>query len=68
MDNTPTQGAVPRNLVLDPTGKFLLAENSDTGTVVVFRIDQSSGKLTPTGQTAEVPQPVSGRFVALKGK
>jgi len=43
-------------------GRFLIAANQDTGNLVVFRIDQESGRLTRTGVTAKVPSPVCVRF------
>ena len=58
-----TGGKEPRNFNLDPTGNFLLAENQKSDTIVVFRIDQESGKLTPTGQVVQVPTPVCIRFL-----
>ncbi|MEK9137958.1 MAG: beta-propeller fold lactonase family protein, partial [Bacteroidota bacterium] len=32
--------------------------NQSTDTIVTFRIDQQTGKLTSTGHVAEVPTPV----------
>jgi 6-phosphogluconolactonase len=58
VDWTPTEGRTPRNFAIDPTGAYLIAENQDSGNVVVFRIDQKTGKLQPTGEKAEVPFPV----------
>jgi 6-phosphogluconolactonase len=66
VDNTSTQGKVPRNFGIDPTGKFLIAANQNTNNIVVFRIDQNTGKLTPTGQNLEVGAPVCVRFMSLK--
>ena len=43
IENTSTQGKVPRNFGIDPTGKFLIAANQDTNNLVVFRIDQKTG-------------------------
>ena len=40
-----TEGKSPRNFCIDPTGAYLLAANQDTGNVVVFAIDQTSGEL-----------------------
>ena len=37
-------------------GRYLLAANQDSGTVVVFRIDPQTGQLQPTGQKVEVPE------------
>jgi len=36
-----------------------------SGTIVVFRIDPATGKLTPTGQTIEVPSPVCIKFAPI---
>jgi 6-phosphogluconolactonase len=40
----------------------LLAENQNSDTIVTFRIDPASGKLTPTGDVAQVPAPVCLAF------
>ena len=61
-----TQGKTPRNFALDPTGKFLLAANQESNNIVVFRINQSTGALTATGQVAPVPAPVDIVFVPAK--
>lgn len=66
IENVSTQGKVPRNFGIDPTGSFLLAENQDSNNIVVFRIDKKTGRLTPTGQTVEVPAPMCVKFLALK--
>ncbi|MBM3459930.1 MAG: hypothetical protein FJX77_15525, partial [Armatimonadetes bacterium] len=58
-----TQGRTPRNFGIDPTGRFLLAANQDTDNVAVFRINQQSGELTPTGQVLSVPVPVCVKFM-----
>lgn len=58
-----TKGKIPRNFTIDPTGKFLLAANQDSGNIVVFRIDAASGALTATGEDVEVPAPVCITFV-----
>jgi len=60
---TSTEGKMPRNFAIDPTGTFLLAANQDSNNIVVFKIDTATGGLTPTGQTVEVPSPVCITFV-----
>jgi 6-phosphogluconolactonase len=65
VDNTPTQGEIPRNFAIDPTGKWLFAANQNSDSVVQFRIDGKTGKLTPTGKTLKVDVPVCIRFVAV---
>lgn len=57
-----THGLVPRDIAIDPSGKFLLAANQNSNTIVTFKIDQGSGKLSETGLVAEVPSPVCIKF------
>jgi len=65
-DEFPTMGKTPRNFAIDPTGKFLLAANQESNNIVIFRIDSTTGALSPTGEIAEVPAPVCITFVAAK--
>lgn len=58
------EGKTPRNFRIDPSGAWLIAANQDSGNLVVFRIDKSTGKLTASGEQAKVPFPVCIRFVA----
>jgi 6-phosphogluconolactonase len=53
-----TKGKTPRHFAIDPKGKWLLAENKDSDSIVVFGIDQKSGMLSGTGNTIEVGKPV----------
>lgn len=62
---TPTQGKAPRHFMFDPTGTMLFAENMSSNNVVIFKIDPQTGKLTPTGKTFEVGQPVCLKFLSL---
>ena len=64
--HTPTGGRTPRNFNIDPTGAYLIAANERSNNLVVFRIDQQSGKLTPTGQKVDVGAPVCVKFLAMK--
>ena len=50
-------GELPRNFVIDPSGKWLLAGGQNSDTVAVHAVDPETGKLTLTG-TFEVPTPV----------
>ena len=65
-DEYPTMGKTPRNFAIDPTGKFLLAANQESNNIVIFRIDSTTGALTPTGEIVEVPAPVCITFVAVR--
>lgn len=60
------QGAgikTPRNFAIEPTGRYMLVANQSDGNVIVFRIDQETGALTPTKASVKVPRPVCVRFM-----
>ena len=59
-----TEGDWPRNFSLDLSGRWLLVANQRSDSVVVFRRDQKSGRLTPTHQRISLPSPVCLRFRA----
>jgi 6-phosphogluconolactonase len=65
-DEYPTMGKTPRHFAIDPTGKFLLAANQESNNIVIFRIDATTGALSPTGEITEAPAPVCITFVAAK--
>jgi 6-phosphogluconolactonase len=58
----PSGGKVPRNFVLDPSGKYLLAGNEDSNNISVFTV-ASNGKIAPTKQVVQVASPSSLLFV-----
>jgi 6-phosphogluconolactonase len=64
----PTQGKTPRHFGIDPTGRFLLAANQDTDTIVTFRMNPRTGKLQPTGHVTQVPTPVCVKFLQRNGR
>ncbi len=55
--NEPTRGRTPRHFALSPDGRLLVAANQDSDSLVTFRVDAETGKLTPTGHSAVVPSP-----------
>jgi len=61
-----TQGKTPRHFTIDPSGKWLLAENQDSDTIVSFRIDSKTGRLAASGQKVEISSPTC--IVFLPGK
>jgi 6-phosphogluconolactonase len=66
VEHVSTQGKTPRNFVIDPTGTYLLAANQNTDNIVQFRIDQKTGRLTPTGTVLTVDAPVSMLFLPVQ--
>jgi 6-phosphogluconolactonase len=65
-DEYPTMGKTPRSFAIDPAGKFLLAANQESNNIVIFRIDSTTGALSPTGEIIAAPAPVCIAFVAAK--
>ena len=58
-----TRGRTPRNFTIDPSGRWLIAANQESNTLAVFRIDSTTGALSPAGGLASVGSPVSLLFV-----
>ncbi|MEO8481843.1 MAG: lactonase family protein [Acidobacteriota bacterium] len=58
----PTRGKTPRHFAIAPGGRWLLAANQDSGTLAVYRIDEATGKLTPSGALVEAGTPVCVLF------
>ncbi len=52
-----TLGNHPRNFTLDPSGKFLLVANKNTGEVVVFKRNITTGLLTDTHNQIKLSNP-----------
>jgi len=68
LGHTPTGGKTPRGFGVDPSGKYLLAANQSSDTVVLFRIDAGTGLLSQVGVPAEVPHPVAVAFVPVAAR
>ncbi len=63
VEQVPPGGTMPRNFAIDPTGAYLFAANELTGNVVLFRVDGTSGRLTPTTTNVKIDVPVCIVFV-----
>ncbi len=46
-------GEAVRSFALDPSGRYLLAANQNSDTIVVFSIDAKSGAVRPTGNVRQ---------------
>lgn len=60
----PAGGAVPRNLSIDPAGRFLLSANEKSGTITVLPIDQATGMPGPARVAASIDTPGGMAFVS----
>jgi 6-phosphogluconolactonase len=58
-------GLTPRNFVIDPTGRFLLVANQESSNIIIFKINQHTGLLTPLGLPLEVPNPVCLKMLKM---
>jgi 6-phosphogluconolactonase len=63
VQRTSSGGARPWGFAIDASGKWMLVENQASGTVNVFGIDPASGMVSDTGQSVDIPAPVSVAFV-----
>jgi 6-phosphogluconolactonase len=62
MEWTSTEGNWPRDFVLDPSERFLVATNQKSNTMTLFSRDKSTGKLTLLQSGVKVPEPVCVKF------
>lgn len=53
---------IPRNINLDPAGKWLLVAGQRSNNVTVFKINPETGKLTFTGQEIIIPKAMCIEF------
>ena len=58
VEHVSTQGKTPRNFSLDPSGSLLLVANQNSGNVFSYFVDKRTGRLRPTGQSAQLPTPM----------
>ncbi len=65
VDQALSGGIMPRNFGIDPTGSYLLAANQVSNTVVVFKIDNATGRLSKTGNEVKLDTPVCVQFVPI---
>ena len=57
------QGRAPRNFNISPDGQHLIVANQDSNNLVVFKIDQTTGKLTASGSTVQVSRPTCIKYL-----
>jgi len=65
VDQALSGGIMPRSFGIDPTGSYLLAANQVSNTVVVFKIDNATGRLSKTGNEVKLETPVCVQFVPI---
>jgi 6-phosphogluconolactonase len=60
---TPSGGAIPRHIALDPSERWILAADQDSNVIAVFRRDPRSGELSSNGQSFKIFSPQCLLFV-----
>ena len=63
VQRTSAGGVKPWGFAIDPSGRWLLVANQQSGTVNAFSIDPESGMVADSGQAADIPTAVSVAFV-----
>jgi 6-phosphogluconolactonase len=63
VQNVPTQGSIPRNFALDPTGKYLVVGNQKSNELLVFDVNQKDGTLKAAGEKVDLDEPICIVFV-----
>jgi 6-phosphogluconolactonase len=64
--DAPAQVKVPRGFSIDPTGQWLIVGGQQDNKIVVLKIDDATGKLSATDQSATVGTPVCVIFASTK--
>jgi len=57
-----TLGRTPRHFNFDPSGNFIHVGNQDSANIVTFKVDKTTGSLTPAGLYASTPAPACIQF------
>ncbi|MFJ5713902.1 lactonase family protein [Neobacillus sp. NPDC093127] len=65
IEHTSTEGDWPRDFALDPSEKFIVASNQESGNLVLFSRDEGTGKLTLIQSDIAVPYPVCVKFLQV---
>lgn len=63
IERVASGGEWPRDFAIDPSESYLVVSNQHTGNVVLFTRDQSTGKLSQTSSSIEVPEVVCLKFM-----
>lgn len=63
IQDAPAGVKIPRGMGIDPTGQWLITGGQDDNRLAALKIDQSTGKLSLSENTAEAPAPVCVEFV-----
>ncbi|GIN39576.1 lactonase family protein [Heyndrickxia oleronia] len=63
IEHTSTEGDWPRDFVLDPSERFVVASNQESGNLVLYKRNAATGKLELVQSDIAVPYPVCVKFL-----
>ncbi len=63
IQSLPSVAQFPRSFAVDPSGRWLISAGQKGNRLAVFKIDQTTGQLTTTDQSAEIENPTCVLFV-----
>ena len=63
VEHASSEGSHPRDFTMDPSGSHLYIANQKSNRIVCKKIDQETGKLTPTNIAVELPSPVCLKII-----
>ncbi|MCM3568254.1 lactonase family protein [Neobacillus mesonae] len=65
VEQVSSEGDWPRDFDLDPSEKFIVGSNQESGNLVLYKRDQESGRLTLISSNSKVPYPVCVKFLHI---
>ncbi|WP_092178637.1 lactonase family protein [Cyclobacterium xiamenense] len=63
LQTVSSEGMAPRNFNLTPDGVYLLVGNQNSNSLLSFKRDAATGKITPTGEVLDIHKPVYINFL-----
>ncbi|MGB7345130.1 MAG: lactonase family protein [Pirellulaceae bacterium] len=66
IDHTDILGKTARSFGIDPSGQWMIVGHQNSNSMAQFKIDQTSGELTPTGTKFDLGSPVCFKFLEMK--
>lgn len=63
IEHTSTEGDWPRDFVLDPSERFVVASNQESGNLVLYKRNAATGKLELVQSDIALPYPVCVKFL-----
>ncbi|MEH7299512.1 lactonase family protein [Neobacillus drentensis] len=66
VEHVSSEGDWPRDFALDPSEKFVVASNQESGNLVLYSRDEETGKLALIQSDIVVPYPVCVKFLHVR--